>query len=61
MERVALPLFDFAEYAVGCAMMPLLVTTWHSADLTACGIETNVQADTATQGGIGLLLIDFVR
>lgn len=26
-----------------------------------CGIATNAQADTATQSGIGLLLIDFVR
>lgn len=42
-------------------MMPLWVTARHSADFTAYGIETNVQADSALRCGIGLLLIDFVR
>lgn len=44
MRQDALPLFDFAEYAEGCVMMPLW--GYGSADMTACGIEANVQADT---------------
>lgn len=39
--------------------MPSLVAARDSADTTACGIATNVQAEAATQGGIGLLLIEL--